>query len=636
GLAFDSDNRLWITEASHSCRRVTSWSPDFELEQSYWGAADYGAQFGFPFTNDANRFIVHGIEFQLDPAPDIMNRPTQEKPLYFHPELAHGKRGLVYELNGHEYAMTIVDAKVEGFEICKRDPEDNVFKAAVTVTYDNTRTKDVDESRVWIDKNDNHQEDPGEVIEGNIAGKKHYWSGGWIRPDLTILTADQYIYRPTGFTDAGVPLYDFRNPERPEKIVTGLYKGDNVQVSEDGAIGTFIMDSEGNISDGVNYATADGRVGAYPNPYGRHDAPAARRGLLIAPFRTKGVVEDVPGVGSITALAGDRGEWFLMSLDGLFLASIFQDAKGEVELNEQFIGQEAFGGFLWRDEQGRVLAQIGKASFYIMEVKGLETMRKETQAIDATSEKIAEGIKIAQENRTQAYQEPETLTIAKVNRLGNLAPLPSTSVDQTLIPGADTARIQEAGDPSRWFRVAMAYDDQKLGVAFQVNDSNPWVNGEGRFTHAFIGGDAVDVKLELPERGAIRILAAPLVSGDTVAYWQVEADESENPTTYVVSNNPANAKQFDIVKRLDSARIDVNVTDGKYTAMLTVNLEDIGLTPGEVSEIKGAVGVIFSDPSGTNRTSRLYWHDKQTGMVSDVPTESHLEPANWGTIKIAR
>ncbi|WP_269523330.1 FlgD immunoglobulin-like domain containing protein [Coraliomargarita parva] len=633
GLDFDSQGRLWIAEANHSCRRVTSWSTAGTLLNQYWGSTDYGAVFGFPFVDDSTKFIALGIEFKLDPNPDVFNRPTQEQPLYFHPDLAHNERGLVYELNGHEYAVVISKIKTDYLTIAKRD-ESGVFTTVVQVDYDDPRTKNIDESRVWIDRNDNGIEDANEIIEGGIDIKHHYWNNAWIQPDLTILTANQKIFRPTGFTETGVPLYDFTDPEEPKNPITGIYSGDNIQIRKNGSIGTFVMDSAGNLSDGVHYSTADGRQGAYPNPYKRHDAPAAQRGLLIAPFRTVGVVEDVPGVGSITALAGDRGEWFLMSMDGLYLSSLLQDIKGEISMDPTFVGPEAFGGFLWRDEKGRVLVQIGRIAFRIMELHGLETVRKQSIQLSATTESIAKGIEIATANKEEAYQEPEQLTIAKVNTLSRVVPSPSTSIDNTILAGASTARIQEAGNPSNWFRVAMAQDGKNLAIAYQVNDSSPWKNSEGRFSHGFIGGDAVDLKLEVPGRGEVRILAAPLASGETVTYWQKHAEAPDNPTTYVVSTNTANARQFDIVRRLDKARIQSRVGNGKYSVLVTIPLDEIGLNPSELSEVKGIPGIIYSNSSGTNRTSRLYWHDKDTGMVSDVPTEAGLDAKRWGTILI--
>ncbi len=632
GLAFDKAGRLWVAEADYSGRRVTLWNSDGTLASQFWGAADYGAMYGFPFVHDSTRFIVHGIEFKLDPNPDIMNKPTQERPLMFHPEISGVNRGLIYELNGHEYAMTPHDGASRSFEIAKRD-KDGVFKVVVKVEYDNHRTPEVNESKAWIDKNHNGKEDEGETVNG-IKGANVYWTAGWVRPDLTIITADQYIYRPTGFTDSGVPLYDFNKPELPKTPVPFITKGDNNDKGPNGSMGSMVMDSAGNISDGLNYATIDGRIGSYPSPHKRHDAPAARRGLIVAPFRTNGVVEDVPGVGSITAIGGDRGEWFLLTLDGLYLSSILQDSKGDVTLDDKYVNQESFGGWIWRDEKDRILVQLGGPSFRIMEVLGLDKARKNIVNLDVTEKEIQEGVKIAAASKKAAYEEPKTLSITKLDNLPYMPPSPETGVSVPLIPGAETARVQEEGDPTRWFRVSMARNDNDLVIAWQVNDPSPWKNAEGRFSHAFIGGDSVDLQLDVPGRGPIRVLGAPVGGENTVAYWQKTADAQENPTTYVVPNNEANAQKFDIVKRLQKAQIKVDVGSGKYSVLMTIPLAELGLDSADVKELKGVVGVIFSDPAGSNRAARMYWHQKDTGMVSDVPTESSLQPDKWGTIEI--
>jgi len=617
GLDFDADGGLWIAESTGSNKRVTHWSADGKLEDQFWGGADYGAMEGFPFTFDSTRFIAHGVEFKLDPHPDILNRHTREKALAFHPALV-GLRGLVYSYKGHEYAVTVPGQKQNQVTIAERD-KDGIFQPVVRLQYPTKKTP----GSAWTDLNGNGKEDEGETVQG-FQGTSHYWSNGWFRPDLTFITPDQKVYRPQKFTAGGVPVYDFTKPEALPNHFSPSFAANRS--------GTIVMDNAGNVSDGINYATVDGHTGSYPNPYGRHDAPAARRGLLIAPFRTNGVVEGVPQVGSITAIGGDRGEWFLLSLDGLYISSILQDSKADVTLDETFTGQESFGGFIWRDEKGRVLLQLGGPSYRIMELTGLDSMQKQTQVVTASATQIAEGEKLAQARRDASPKEADSLRIAHVPALPAQAPAVDTK--DTLIPGAPTERIQESGDPSRWFRVALAHDGSKLAIAYQVNDSSPWKNGEGRFTHAFIGGDAVDLQLAVPGRGDIRVLAAPLEGENTVIYWQRTAKVKENPTTYVVSNNEANAQKFDVVKRLASASISTKVGPGAYTVLITIPLADLGLEPGKMADLKGLVGVIFSDPSGTNRTARLYWFNKNTGLVSDVPSEARLSPRDWGSITI--
>ena len=623
GLDFDAKNSLWVAEATRSSKRVTRWSATGELEKQFWGSADYGAMAGFPLTFDSTRFIAHGIEFQLDPDPRVGEKATQEKPLLFHPAL-FDQRGFIYKIEGRDYAVTLPGYnRSSGFLIAKRNAA-GAFMPVVKVDYGDARAKT--SGRAWIDRNDNGREDDGEVTL-DIKGKSSYWSAGWMRPDGAILTADQWFYPLQGFTKTGVPLYDFAKPVKPlNAIETDAYA--------QGSTGTVVMDGAGNISNGIAYQTVDGRSGAYPNPFGRHDAPAARRGLLIAPFRTNGVVENVPGVGSITALGGDRGEWFLMSMDGLYLSSLLQDTKGEITLDENFIGQESFGGFLWRDEKGRVLVQLGHTSYRIHQLLGLDSTRKNTLKLDVTAPQITEGTRIAAARRTAGNVEPQQLQVARV------AALPTAPVDADssgeLMAGAPTFAVAEEGDATRRFRASLAHDGKNLAVMWQVNDSNPWRNGEGRFTHAFIGGDAVDLKLQVPGRGEMRVLGAPVGGKNTVVFWQKTAAQKENPQTYVVGNNAANAQSFDVVKRLESAKIAVGQGINGYSVLLTIPLAELGLDAATPGDIKGVVGVIFSDPAGKNRASRLYWHDKKTGLVSDVPSEAQLNPASWGRIVLEK
>ncbi|KAH0534010.1 hypothetical protein FGG08_007387 [Glutinoglossum americanum] len=626
GLDFDSKGRLWLAEAEDSNRRITCWSPEGKLENQYWGAADYGALAGFPLTNDSTKFIAHGVEFLLDPALDIMNRPSQEKPLMFHPDLSK-TRGLVYKYQDHEYAVSVPGLNKQEYVLIAKRNQDGIFKTVVRIEYGDARGKTPTPNSVWTDLNENGQVDPGEKVEG-FAGNRHYWSNGWMRPDMTFITPDQKVYPLKELSATGVPIYDFSKPQTLPNSFPPNFSPNRS--------GTIAMDQAGNVSDGINFATTDGRKGSYPNPFGRHDAPAARRGLLIAPFRTNGVVENIPGIGSMTAIGGDRGEWFLMSMDGLYISSLLQDSKGDVTLNENFVGQESFGGFMWKDEKNRVLVQLGGSSYRLMEMTGLDSIRRNTQKLSLSSAQIAEGIKQAQAKAAASPKEPAALKIARVEKVPIEPVSPDSRSQESLIETAETALIQESGDPSRWFRVALAQDGKNLAISWLVNDSSPWKNGEGKFTHAFIGGDAVDLQLNLPGRGPVRILTAPIAGKNTVIYWQKKADKKDNPTTYVVANNESNAQNFDVVKILDKAKAVSTVGARGYSVLVTIPLSELGIDSVEAGEIKGLAGVIFSDPSGTNRASRLYWHDKGTGLVSDVPSEARLEPKNWGPIQIAK
>ncbi len=631
GADFDHLGRLWVSEGVKTCKRVTCWSPDYQLVDQYWGQADYGAMAGFPLTFDATRFIAHGIEFKLDPKPDPLHRKTNEQPLIYHPDLTE-ERGLIYRVGSNEYACAAPGYnKPKALPLFKRDAG-GVFRACVKIKLDDgSGMKGKDKhftGRGWVDRNDNGQEDAGEVTE-NLDVRGLYWANGWVRPDLAILIPNNRFFQPKGFSPGGVPLYDFT---QPEKVGDG-----RPFASGQGACGTPVLDMAGNVSDGITYRTVDGRTGSYPNRYGRHDAPAAQRGVLIAPFRANGVVEKVPGVGSIMALGGDRGQWFLLSMDGLYLSSICQDSKGDVTLDETFIGQESFGGFIWRDTaSNKVLVQLGGPSYRLMEVTGLDTCAKVVCELNVTDKDIAEGARIVQSRQQQSVREPERMGISRVKALPKEPAPVMQTLSRPLIEGGTDIHVTESGNPARWWRAALVHDGRSLAIMAQVADPSPWRNGEGRFTHLFIGGDSVDLQLDVPGRGPIRLLAAPMAGKPVAVYWQHKADVPANPITYAVGNNVANMETFATVRQLTNATVVASVGFNAYTVLITVPLKELGLDQVLGKSLTGLVGVIFSEPSGNNRAARVYWHNKQTGLVSDVPSESRLQPKLWGPVEVAK
>ncbi|AWI09330.1 FlgD immunoglobulin-like domain containing protein [Ereboglobus luteus] len=644
---FDARGRIWIAEGTSNVHRVSVWKPNGSFDDEYWGASPYGATHGYAIPHDPTRFIAMGLEFKVDAGIDSARRKSAEIPLYYHPALVRtqGQVRRVTDAGGrvHEFAFATGPTDQRALIICRRAANGEFVPATALFPPIDNRTRrdrtplseflpDSKQPCAWIDKNGNGCVERNELITAGIAFKAHYWSPGWVRPDMTIFDPAQNIYPLQKIDANGVPVYDFKNPRRPKNTIT--------VIERPSSCGTPLVDDAGNITDGISYHTADGRRGAYPNPYGRWDAPAARAGLLIAPFRTNGVIENIPGVGSATMLQGDRGQWFMMSFDGLYLTSLFQDIKGIVTMDATHIGGESFGGHVWRvtdgPMKGKVLVQSGQAYFGIFEVKNLDTMRRQTVALKVTADDIARGRAIAA-SRKKSDDAEAPLVITKRKTLPSAAPATTLARGDALAKDTPFTLVRESGNDSRWFKVSLLADKRELALAWQVADPSPWKNGADNITHAFIGGDALDLKLDIPGRGPVRLLTAKVNGEPRVIYWQKSASKKENPQTYVVGNNLSNARNFDIVKILPGAKIDVKIApDGKgYTALVRIPLADIGLDGKKLPEkLRGVAGVIYSDASGTNRAARLYWHDKATDMVNDVPTESDVNPARFGEIEI--
>ncbi len=646
GLDFDSKGRLWVAEGTMDTHRTSVWNPDGSFADEFWGASPYGATKAYNIPHDASRYIVMGTEFEVDYGIDPTSKKSEEKPLYQHPQLK-GTQGTVYRYEGkdgriHEFAASAPNSNASRTIFIYRRGESGEFVPAVallpaiTDPIQRERTPfsewipDSPDPVAWVDHNGDGQPQPDEFITEGFDFGPVYWSAGWVRPDMTILTTDLAIYRIKGVNEHGVPIYDFAHPEQATNTVATYDK--------QGSTGTPVIDDAGNITNGITYHTIDGRKGSYPNRFGRHDAPAAQRGLLIAPFRTNGVVEDVPGVGSVTMLQGDRGQWFLMSFDGLYLSSFFQDIKGRLTMDETFIDGESFGGHFWRvsdgDRKGQVMLQTGKSAYYIFELLGLDSLRRQEIPLTVTEEQINEGMELANMSKPEESEEAP-LIIKHVKTLPQEAPSPELAKDVALMDGMPFTLVSESGNPDRWFKVSLMTDGQNLTALWQVADFSPWQNASDRFTHAFIGGDSVNLMFDTPDKGAIRLLAAPLDGEPSVVFWQKKAFHQENPQTYVVNNNPSAARHFEVVKRLPNAVVKARTAEDGYTVLMTVPLSELGLHGQHmVDEIKGLAGAIYSNSIGTNRSSRIYWHDKATTMVNDVPTESSVDAERFGTIQI--
>ena len=65
---------------------------------------------------------------------------------------------------------------------------------------------------------------------------------------------------------------------------------------------------------------------------------------------------------------------------------------------------------------------------------------------------------------------------------------------------------------------------------------------------------------------------------------------------------------------------------------LAVPMQLLSMKLQKDSVFKGDIGVLRGADGATH--ARSYWSNKATAIVSDVPSEADLRPANWGEIKV--
>jgi hypothetical protein len=116
-----------------------------------------------------------------------------------------------------------------------------------------------------------------------------------------------------------------------------------------------------------------------------------------------------------------------------------------------------------------------------------------------------------------------------------------------------------------------------------------------------------------------------MVKGKTVAvlYRPVAPGAGTEPVHF---SSPLRTITFD---RVDDVSKDVALARGeKGEFELSISLSALGLKPQPGMALRGDIGVLRGD--GDRTVQRAYWHNKATGLTSDVPSEAELTPQLWG------
>lgn len=440
-------------------------------------------------------------------------------------------------------------------------------------------------------------------------------------------------FRPTGFTPEGNPLY-----EVPTATVPGSGEA-------------FAVDAEGNtimLGSPLRSVAPDGTVRwAYRNEWpGLHaghrtTARGDEPGVLIAPTRIWGIQPAGDELGEVLAFNSNLGATYLMTArDGLFIDRVFQDQRigllwrfpslptPEV-LAETSLYDEHFGGVFQRvrgeDGRDRFVYVVGKTWCTVVELRGLDRIRR---LGGGTFEVTPRHVAAAQERR---LREAARVAEPKEYRIRRVAE-GSITVD---------------GDAAGWHEdriegFALAYDATHLYVLFQGQDDRATFQNRGTNPlELFKTGDVVDVMLQTkpgldPRRsdageGDTRLSFA-MFEGEPrcVLYdFRVPGHQGER----IAFSSPWRTVWCDRAGVLASARVAVSRAKGSYVLEAAVPLADIRLEPATLRETRGDVGRVLSDAGGAAATSRVYWSNKQTAIMSDLPSEAGLQPALWGAFR---
>jgi len=327
------------------------------------------------------------------------------------------------------------------------------------------------------------------------------------------------------------------------------------------------------------------------------------------------------------------------------VAAVFQDFRSGAEpmpaeaapgtvLADVSMGCEWFGGSFYGSPQRGYGLIAGFTAFNLIRLEGLETLMPlaggEVAVTAADLATAEQGLARAAADGAQ----PAALAIGRPAKPvvidGNLDEYPQ-------------ARFVEWSAGGMRAQGVVAVDGDRLCVGWQVRgDRNPMVNAGTDPLELFLTGDSVDMQLGTdsdadpdrtgPVAGDLRLLVSVFEGRPTAVLYRWRTGDRTQAREF---RCPWRSETVDEARVLATAEVSIvkNGGDG-YTVETAVPLTELGLEPRAGHTHRLDLGVIGSDATGTRRAIRLYWANKATGLVSDVPGEIMAHPDRWGTATI--
>jgi hypothetical protein len=687
GVEVASDGRVWVMEHVDCVRRVSLWDAESgRCVKAVYGPTRYGGG-GCIDPDDDRRLFYKGLEFRRD-APDapvelvnILYRVDSgqcarfndadypgycfrtkkgwfsRSRLWFTSYMApHGHPSIVLWLYkgdrvqpvaaiGSAIALRETFGCPAGRKGDWQDWRDTGFLTNVVSTYDPDQ-----KFFTWTDLDDDGFVQPEELRFGEIRSPDDgalltHASAGWNwRMNHSFEAAAGaggnllVFFRPKGFSKHGYPLYDV-----PSETVRGPRDGQG-----------FMTDSAGNaivLGSPLASVAPDGTMrwrylNQWPGLHAGHHTTAYGNepGVLIAPTRVWGIEKAGDELGEVVAFNSNLGCTYLMTAeDGLFIDRVFRDQRvgllwnfnqppAPEVLRETSLYDEHFGGIFQtargRDGKAHFYYVVGKNHCTVVELCGLENVKR---LPGGTVEVLPEDVELARSRRLAAASRKAGAKVYDVPRVA----------DGSITVDASPAEWAE----ERIDGFALAFDSKALYVLFQGRDDRaPFENKGVNPLELFKSGDVLDVMLQtkpgLPANrreageGDLRI-SLSMFEGEPVCVVYDFVNPQVDRAARIPFSSPWRTVWCDRAGVLESATIAVDRHGGDIVVEAAIPLSDIHFDPSEAGEVAGDVGRVLGDATATRATRRDYWSNKNTQILSDLPSEAGVEPCLWGLFRFA-
>lgn len=617
GITVDKLGRLWVAETPDSPRRHSVWSTQTgALVKEYFGASEYSTGVTMDPTHP-DEVYCHNVIWKVDldkgtwaPKNTLWRKPSPDAPDVPHAFAGTGPAFHVFTAkNGKQYGWSNTpptlwlrqgDIFVPLLQIF-RFWEGNPYPALTEFA----KGKNLHTNYMWRDLNGDAVVQVNEVFQSPINSFR------WVDADVTLYAQDGYRVKVESIADDGRPVYNFAKVEKlPIPPANDIWVDPHDQ--------SLYTVSAG----GIARWNPDGKLlwnqAKVTGWHGSLNLPPAKPGEIW------GVTDPLGVAGEITGVMTYFGPVNLYTRDGLFVAQIMTGKQGWADR----IVCESFYGNLVKLANGRTLLLAGDQDGRVTEVLGLESIQRfeGTYTISEADVKAVADAK-ADFERMKATARPLNIVRGKTQ----LAQAPA--VGKQLAQGMS-------------FNTRAAYDEKNLYLQYEVEQGAELGNVHPDANTLFKGGNCLDLQLatdsaaadaarKTPAPGDVRLLVTRQNGKPMAVLYRPKVKGFAGEATVLTS--PVGKEVFDVIEVVsEKITLEYRPRAGGFTAVVTVPLALLEWQPKAGSTVKMDVGYIFGVKSGNLAEKRAYWHNDSftANVVNDIPHESRLEPAEWGTATI--
>jgi hypothetical protein len=618
GIAVDKLGRLWVAETLDSPRRHSVWDTrNGRLVKDYFGGSEYSTGVTMD-PRHPDEVYCHNVLWQVDldkgtwaPKSTLWRGEDPNMPGVPGTIAGTGPPFHVFTAtNGKQYAWSLTPPTLwrrEGDTLRPLLQTFHLFHGTRYPALQEFQKKNGNHnSRFWQDTNRDMK------VQFDEFGASKMQQFRWVDADLNLYASSGQRLKPVRIERDGTPVYDF---SAPEKLPIG--SGSDIWVDpHDRSLYTVGVKGTG-IARWSPEGTLLWNCPKVTGWHGSLNLPPAKPGEIW------GVTDPLGVAGEITGVMTYFGPVNLFTRDGLFVAQIMNGKQGWVDR----LLCESFYGNLVRLANGRTLLLAGDQDGRVTEVLGLETIKRFDGAYTLTETEVTAAASAkADYERQKALAKPLNIVRGKAQ----LAQAPT---------------VGKAVDATRAFRARAAYDETHLYLQYEIDSPAELVNAHPDPQTLFRGGNCLDLQLatdpaadpkrKTPAPGDLRLLVTRQEKKPVAVLYRPKVKGVAGEPIVLIS--PVAKESFDAIEVVsEKVGLEYKARTGGFTATVTVPLALLGWQPQPGTTVRLDLGYIFGVPTGNLTERRGYWSNNgfAANVVNDIPHESRLEPAEWGTAAV--